>query len=479
MPYIVSYFITFFILLGLPELQIPSIYILFLGYANLILLFIRRDPFDPLLWLSFSWEFLFINYFSGAIIIPSHIEFTEPISYILVVLMTFVIAYYCGRRNRLQNKEITSNFLGLQGNLKMQHFLTFAAILTIIGGLAVTFEVFVINGFSLDGGERRSEFQDVLGSFSPLVTIGVILVAGAYFSIPALFFWGGVRNKILAIFAAVAFALSSIAIAGKQAIFVVFVILAFTYLMKTYYLVKTKTPKYLKIAILLLLLFMGSYIMVLSGERHNSSGEKGELLMSAVDLSTDFKKKVSAFLPISFQNTFAEMFGYYGFQIGTFSEQWNINHYKERYDLLPFLPRVLAPFSWLERQVIKVFPWYTEIYKDSFTPMGNELPIKDGYYHLSNWQTFMVSGIKTFGFVGLIIVVFFHGFFSRRLYEWFRLKPSYAGFCLLLWNNIFMIYTIMNGFSGSTDGLFFLLVAIYLFVRYKGKEPFFIKQIAK
>lgn len=475
MPYIVSYLITAFILFGLSGLGVSSVYIYLLGYVNIAFLFYKNDPLDPLLWLSFAWEFLFVNYFSGVLYIPKHIDFTEPILYILFVLAVFVIAYYCGRRKRINKKrQSVLLFFERKGNAKMQKFLTIAAILAIIGGFGVAFELFVLRGFSLDGGERRAEFQEALGSFSLMVQLGCILIAGAYFSLPSVFFWGNLRNKILAIVATFALALSAIAIAGKQSLFVIVVILVLMLLIIYCYKIRVVVPAIVKILLLVIVVFMGSYIIVLSSQRSAIEVVAGERLEIATDLTQEFKDKAASILPISLQNTFAEMFGYYGFQLGCFSEQWNINNYPERYDLIAFPPRVLALFPWIERQIIKIFPPYKEIYRDEFTTLGNAFPEKEGYYNLSNWSTNIQSGIKTFGFIGFLIVVFIHGFLSRRIYEHFHTNPSYFVFCFLLWNIIFMVYTIMNGFTGSTDGLFFLLISLCLYWKYKGKEPYFV-----
>ncbi len=475
MPYIVSYIITAFILLGLSGLGISPVYILLLGYINIAFLFYKNDPLDPLLWLSFAWEFLFVNYFSGVLYIPQHIDFTEPILYILLVLTVFVIAYYCGKTKYINKKgRLVTLFFEKEGNVKMQRFLTIAAILAIIGGLGISFELFVIRGFSLNGGDRRAEFQDALGSFSLMVQLGYILVAGTYFALPSIFFWGNLRNKILAIGATIGFALSAIAIAGKQSLFVIVVIVAMICLLIFYYRIKVKIPSVVKLMLIVIVIFMGGYVMVLSSERSAIDVAEGEKFEMAEDLSPEFKEKVAQILPVSMLNTIADMFGYYGYQLGHFCEQWNLSHFTDRYDMVTFMPRVLDITPWLERQIIRIFPLYKEIYKDYFTPLGNEVAMREGYYGASNWWTYIFKGIKIFGFGGFLVVVFVHGFISRRLYESFHNKPSYAVFSLLLWNNIFMLYTIMNGFPGSTDSLFFLLVSLYLYWKYKGNEPFFV-----
>lgn len=66
------------------------------------------------------------------------------------------------------------------------------------------------------------------------------------------------------------------------------------------------------------------------------------------------------------------------------AERWEIEKFEDKYGYIRF-PRILAPFTFLERQVIKIFPLYQEIYPDDrVATIKNQ---SRGYFGNANWGT--------------------------------------------------------------------------------------------
>lgn len=105
----------------------------------------------------------------------------------------------------------------------------FLGLLGIIGSLMICFEMFVLLGVSMDdGGERRRQFQELF-PLMVLTPIGTILLGGSFPSIFSVFCGGSKTNILLGLVNILALALSSMAIAGKQGILFVTLILAYIY----------------------------------------------------------------------------------------------------------------------------------------------------------------------------------------------------------------------------------------------------------
>lgn len=465
MPYVFGYFLLFFVLnLNYVFGASPTL-IWVLGYVILFLTIRNKNPFDPQAWMFFSWGVLFVNIFSGVIYIPANIDFLAPMFYVILTLFMFHCGFLAGKTDNFRfNKNQVRNFLYQKAGPKLQWFITILGILTVIGALAISFEMFVIHGMSFNGGERRAEVQSAFKALTPLTTLGVILIGGCYISALSLFFGGNSRNKFLAITSIASIALASVAIAGKQGILIAILIILFGFLVSKYYRVKLKIPIYVKTLLVSVCILFILYISILSSERHGNVG-KGELLTESSRFNQEFIDEMN-FLPATLKNTFAEFFGYYGDQLCTFSERWELDDYPNIYSILELPPRVLNPFTWFERQVAKILPFYNTIYPPDklLTRIANQ---NNGYFSLANWQTTLLQGIKIFGFAGQLIVVFFHGYYSRRLFEKVGKNISFTTLHMCLLNSIFLVYTIMMNFLGETSAFFYL--AIILFLHFNSK----------
>lgn len=437
-----------------------------LGYAIIFITAREKDPLDARAWVFCAWGILFVNYFCGILYIPPTIEFLFPISYILLVLCMFFIGYKRGTRDKAVDKadKILSTFLSFKANPKLQKLMFMLGILACIGVAFAYIELIVIRGYSLDGGLRRDEFHNDLESsdvnykFSPLLIFGNIFLGGAFISALSTFFWGNKRNKITGIFAIASVALYSVLIAGKQGIFIGLLTVIFALVLKNYYKVKVKLPVVAKLLIIIGSVCAFSYLLDLTNSRGGNIdfGDK----LNQDNVSESFAEMGGKYIPVKLQNIFLDYVGgYYGNQIGCFSERWELDNYPEKYFIR--VPRLLGPFVWVERQIAKVFPLYYDIFDDNYSPAiaRNQT---NGYYGLATWQTTIRSGISWYGLFGQLIVVFFHGFYSRRLYEHIKKKPSFVSVHLCLLNSIALVYTIMMNFFGETCGTFALLILLIL-----------------
>lgn len=466
MNYLLGYLIIIISLLLNRILDLSASLTWIIGYIIIFLTAKSKNPLDPQVWLFCAWSILFVNYFSGVMYDPQTINYVQPILYISIELFLFHFAFIKSKsRNFKFNYNQISIFLSTRYTYSFQRIIAFFGILAIIGAISIAVDLFVLHNLSLNGGDRRAELHEMV--YSPFTTIGMILLGGCYFSAVSLFFGGNKLNKLIGLLSMLSLAIASMCLAGKQGILICVLLMTFCLSMAKFYKVKLKMPIYLKISIAVVISIFSFYIITLSSERHENV-DSGELFSESKILSKTFKKDMHL-VPEPIKNTFAEIFGYYGNQLGTFSERWELDDYLNSYPLITIPPRVLNPFTWLERQIIKVSPIYNYIYPsiDYRRWVNSQV---NGYFGLANWQTTNQQGILIFGTFGHLIVVFFHGYFSRRLYERVGSKITYSTFHMCIINNIFLVYTIMMNFLGETSAFFYLVIILFFYFKEKNNN---------
>ena len=461
MSFLKGYLLLFLVLSPSIYFNISPTVTWVLGLVILFITIKKKNPFDPQAWMFFSWGILFVNTFSGVTYIPYKISFLQPITYIILIISMFHAGFYFGRSKGYKyNFNQLRTFLTGFENKSRQNLISFLGIASFIGSIMVAFDMFILQGMSMDGGDRRAQFLEF--NFTALTTTGMTLLGGSFISGLSLFFRGNKTNKFIGILSLFSIALSSIAIAGKQGILLAILIVLFSYFTIRFLKLEIKIPLYLKLSLFFIIGLFIIYTTSLSSER-NGGVDNGELFTQSTRLNQSFKDEMF-FVPTTIQNTFAEFFNYYGDQLSTFSERWELDNYLEKYDFIAFPPRVLGPFVWLERQIQKFIPFYNSIFEinNIFTMVNSQ---NNGYFSLANWQTTIKHGMSLFGYGGLMIVVFFHGYFSRRLYENVGRNATLININMSLLNNIFMVYTIMMNLLGETSAFFYLVILIILYLR--------------
>lgn len=475
MKYIIGYCLVFFILITKASFGISSSLTWLLCYIIAITFIWKSDPLSPEPWLFFSWNVLFINLFSGIRYTPSNVDFLPPVAYALIFLFCFHLGY------RLNKKKVDKNnikrfeyLISLKSNRKMQYIYTIAGICSIIGVVLVLFDIFFMLGLSMDGGERRAGFIENFSNLSWRTNIGMVLAGGIYVSMFSIFWGGNKKNSIIGVLSFFSSILYSFAIGGKQGVLLSLLVVSFALFVRKKYNVKSAISIYAKFGSVCVLFFVFSYITLLSSERHENAGT-GDLLNDTEHFSKEFIAESNKYLPNSIKNTFAEFFGYYCDQLGTFSEQWNIENYPEKYEGINIVSDPISPFVFIDRQVKKIFPYYCKIFPDEEDLIKRIANQKKGYYGLANWQTIIVQGLRLYGIVGLLIVFFMHGFFSKTLVVSTKNNFSYSKMGLCFINAAFMVYTIMCNILGETSiliYLIFLLYCLYREVKRKNIFPF-------
>lgn len=457
MPYILAYLLILLDISILPSILEPFV-VWSLGYLIIISNLYKKDPLDPRIWLFLGVGILLINGFSGILYVPSNINEQRIIIYVMLTIFSFHLGfgklenanYAILLRRRLRN--VFNSYSSYSNKI---HVLL--GLLGIIGSLMICFEMFVLLGVSMDdGGERRRQFQELF-PLMVLTPIGTILLGGSFPSIFSVFCGGSKINILLGLVNILALALSSMAIAGKQGILFVTLILAYIYFFHKCYRIKIKIPVYVKYCIFAFIYLFVLYISFLTIGRQNVTHE-GQLLENGT-FSKEFAYMAQKNLPSSIQNNFAEFFGYYGNQFPYVAERWSIENFEEKYGYFR-LPRVLGAFTFVERQVIKIFPFYNVIYPDDrVATIKNQ---SKGYFGNANWGTIAFLNIKYFGILGGLIAFFFVGKISRKFYNHFFRSPNYITFQLNYINCAGMFYFTMFYFTQET-GPFFYLVILLIF----------------
>lgn len=463
MNYYISVSIMTFLLLSGAGLNISPTATWVTCYIVMLLTLKGKNPLDPRIWLFFAWGVIFTNLFSGVRYIPQ-IDFFPPILYTVLVISCFFIGYNNNKKVICKNAGMRVNrFLSTPLSDKKQKFITISACFCFIGTLGVLYDLFVNLGVSFDGGDRRADFIENFDRLSFLTTIGMLMIGGCYMPIISIFFQGDRKNKYMGALSFLCLGLYSIAVGGKQGIFLVGLLLIAMISIANKYRIKVSIPGLVKSIMGAILIFFFLYIIALSSERHGHI-DAGEALSNSTEFSEEFVNGVGQYVPNSLQNTFAEFFGYYGDQLGCFCERWNIDNYPEKFSIIEFPPRVLEPFVWIKRQIEKIFPIYNEI----FPPKDKSLIVRianqsSGYYGLANWQTTVRQGIDLFGFLGQLIIVLLHGYYSKEIFVRFHNSPSFSLLHACILNCVFLVYTTMMNLIGETSVLVYLILIIYLF----------------
>lgn len=259
MPYILAYLLILLDISILPSILEPFV-VWSLGYLIIISNLYKKDPLDPRIWLFLGVGILLINGFSGILYVPSNINEQRIIIYVMLTIFSFHLGfgklenanYAILLRRRLRN--VFNSYSSYSNKI---HVLL--GLLGIIGSLMICFEMFVLLGVSMDdGGERRRQFQELF-PLMVLTPIGTILLGGSFPSIFSVFCGGSKINILLGLVNILALALSSMAIAGKQGILFVTLILAYIYFFHKCYRIKIKIPVYVKYCIFAINVLMGIY----------------------------------------------------------------------------------------------------------------------------------------------------------------------------------------------------------------------------
>ena len=426
------------------------------GYTMIITTLFKKDPMDPRFWLFIGVSILLVNGLSGILYIPSNIKIHKIIIYVILTIIAFHIGFgQVNTKIRLNKSKRVSLFRQFSAISNKIHIVL--GLIGILGALLVCFEMFVIFGVSLDdGGDRRRQFQEAL-PFMVLTPIGMILSGGSFPSIFSIFCGGSKTNVFLGLLNMVALGVSSMAIAGKQGILFVVLILAYVYLFSHYYCVKMNVSKFVKIFILGIACLFVSYLSFLTIGRQdiNTFGN----LFERKKFTKEFAEIARTNLPKGVQNNFAEFLGYYGDQFPYVAERWDIENFENKYGYFRF-PRILGPFTFLERQLIKIFPLYNALYPDDrVETIKNQ---SKGYFGNATWGSVAFLNIKYFGIIGGLIVFFFVGKISRLIYEHFFKCPTYVAFQMNYINCAGMFYFSMFYFTQETGVFIYLLILIGL-----------------
>lgn len=456
MSYLVYYLLEILIVFAIQALTTPFV-CWCLGYIVLYLAIRNKDPMDPRCWLFVGVNILLINGFSGILNVPAYINPTK----VLILTSLTILCFHLGfgkMSNRCYDRNIKS--FG-EMPLWIDRINIICGIGGIIGCVLVCYEMYVVFGVSLDdGGERRRQFQELF-PFMKLTPIGNVFLGGSFVSIFSVFCGGGKKSQFLGLINMFALAFASMAIAGKQGLMFVVLILVYVYVFKKKYRINIVIPKYVKVMLLIIFYFFSSYLIFLTMGRQNVSYE-GELLENGKfnkEFVTFYKKN----LPLTFQNTFAEFFGYYGNQFPYVAERWELEGFENKYGYF-CIPRILGLFTFAERQVKKVYPQYDIIYPDDRVATINNQ--RSGYYGNSNWGTVVFLNIKYFGIIGGLVFFFFYAKCSRYIYDRMFTDFNYFTFQMNFINCAGMFYFTMFYFTQET-GPFIHLLLLLLLIMYK------------
>lgn len=447
-----------------------------IAYVILGITIIKKNPLDPRLWLFVGFNVLIINGFMTRNL-NKHYDIVIPMMYVYSTIVCthvgFMIKYkrisvtlikVIRKNQRIHSKLIRVKQFNIHNYFKyrphkfIQPVTTVCGCMGILGALLICIEGFVILGFSLDdGGDRRAQFQEAL-PFMVLTPIGMIFLGGGFFSALSTFLWANKWNSFLGVLNLIALAVASVAIAGKQGILYDVIIIVFSLSFKKVYNIKIKTPRYLKITSIIFVYLFAIYLANLTIGRQNIEGLGHLYERNLYDKRYEtFAKKI---IPRNAQDSFFEILAYYGDQFPYFCERWEIENIPKKYGVIR-IPRVLGPFSWIERQVQKVIPVYSDIFpEDRDNWVYNQRQV--GTYSNATWASCAFLNIKYFGLLGGLLMFLLYGFFSRMLFDSTIHHFTFTKYNYSFFNCISAFYYTMFFSTQETPILMYLIIVIIL-----------------
>lgn len=452
-----TFFLLLFFILGIGNLlSLPSIIILLFSYLFVAIQIKNKNPLNPLVWLYLAWGFLYANTFSGIIkykIIGNHLVKVTLIS--IVSIGIFTLGFYINKKkspNRALINKYLINESNCENNIKIGRFFSW---LSIIGLGMLSIEVFMnLRASIVDPAALRSSWNtrdsaSFFGQLSP------ILFAGGLFSIMCFFLVNS--QVILFLIGTISFALGSVFSAGRQQLFQVILISFLCLYLLHYFKVPFIINKQLKIILFGLILLAFSYFIFLSSERNKSDNDSRTMMevfaeVNSFEYSDDFLN-IAQKLPLSMNGLIADFSFYFSHELCSFAETLQF----EKIPLINFDPLPLFPF--IERQVDKLIPG-----KETQTERMRKNAERGfiGFLSSTTWKTSLLSLFRAFGYIGGLIIIFFHGLLSRIIFEKVMLNPSFVIINLAIANCIGLFYTIMYPIIGETSFLFYIVISIIL-----------------
>lgn len=456
MRYLLCQFLIVLILLLNPFSSLIN-----LGICYILLFFATRkfNPLNPLLWIFLSWNILFINAFSGIIIFNPTADLVKPIIFCVILILTFLVGFLINFEDKisisntslLNFKDILNEKLSSQ---KLHEITKIFSIFSIIAAIFFVIEIVFINGGNLfEPSKLRDLFQD--RDVTLLTQLSGILSFGGLFSISAFIFLSKSRYRTLYLIGIFAFAVGSILSAGRQMIFQLILSSILCFSIIKLYKIKVNLSKIHKnifggFIVLILVFFI--FISTARGAVSEISKAEGYSSVNNCAYSDDFLKSMN-YLPKFAEDFFVDYTFYFSHEIIFFSEWW------DEYDVQIIDYKILQFSPFIER-IADRLGLTSETQAERFSKSTNTY--HKGSIFPQAWKTTNAQLLKNLGFLGTFLLVFFHGFFSKKLYSLTLSRPNFGLLNLSIANNIILFNTISNSAFSETQVLFYIIISIFL-----------------
>jgi len=436
-----------------------SVTIFILCNVLLFLALKKFNPLNPILWLLLSWNILFINAFSGVIIFNIDIDIIEPIIICLSIILTFFLGYSINLGNFKQIYQtsilIFHDFFVKKVLSKKLHYITYIfSIFAIIGAILFIIEiVFIYNGNLFEPMELRDIFHE--RDVTLLSQLSAIFAFGGLFSVSAFIFLSKSKYRTVYLIGTIALTVGSLLSAGRQMIFQLIMSSLFCFSILRFYKINLSISKIHKYIFGTVIVLIISFFVFISTARDLVSDKSKAEVYSSLNTSSysdDFLNTLS-FFPSYIEDFFVDYTFYFSHEIFLFSEWWHENEIQViDYSVLrfsPFIERIVDRFGLpFETQAERIIRFKNFNSKGSIIPQG--------------WRTTNASLFGNLGYLGSYLLVFFHGFFSKKLYIKCLTRPNFGLLNLSIANNLILIYTISNSVFSETQVLFYIIVSFLL-----------------
>ena len=443
-----------------------SIFNILICYTFLYLLSREVNFLNPIFWLVIPWNLLFINAFTGVINYKYNVSIIEPILFCIILLLVFFLGYsfhkirFPSIKNSVQADINFGKYLESLNDVVLEKKVLIYTFFSIVAFTLFFIEiVFIYDGDILNPASLRMLFhkRDV----TILSQLSSIFYFGGLFSLTGFVFFRNSKYKTFYLLGIFSFAFGSFLSAGRQMVLQLIFILFSCFSLMKYYQVKVNLKRIHKFLLGIGFLSILGYFIFISTARSTTAlyDNRTKLeIYSSLNNSTfseDFIMQLED-KPLFIENFLVDYLFYFSHEIILFSEWWAYNEI----ELIDMKIIRFSPF--LERQLDR-FGLYFESQQDWIAK--KEKKFNEGYIIEQGWPTTNKELLVNTGYLGSFLIVFTHGYFSRKLFFRTKLKPSFGLLNLCIINNVILFTTISNSTFSETHILFYILVSFLLILR--------------
>jgi len=403
------------------------------------------------------WAILFVNFFFGVLSYKVVGEKLDAVIYIIIWISSFVLGYLFIKsflvvrfRRDLSKRNLV--FLRNMGFI--------GALFWVVGGVIYSYEFLL----RLDFYSLRLYYVYGHGYVPMLSSIGSILSGACFFILARLTYIGNFEGQKLSSIALILLLLVPLFMAGRQLYLQIILYIIIGSIFAAVGVRKTaiSAPFLGKHNVAVITFIVFSMVLLIAMSIMRFSGADAALYQTKLSLfthisSVELNSLFSDFyysLPIALRDLFVEFSYYFGSQLGSFIEIFNMaNTPIIGFDLL-------SKSAFVVNNLNKVL---LIIGMDPYS--SSAAAVEEGYISSSAWGTVIGSNIGLFGYIGALMIQFiFGGICAVSQIAFDKNRDSFIAHNFVVANAVVIFYGIMDSIYNEVYFLFYYVISFVIFI---------------